>query len=137
MVHGTWYMVPWVVLRFYGLRSNVPLESHFMKEIDLTDAKAAPKLLQAAQIEVDTLKKRIVQSLSFGDGEDNLTPNILTLNYVRDYNAAIMRLTSLEAQIEKHSSAIRGVVIGDAVDLGKAKREVLDRITRFRERRGD
>ena len=108
-----------------------------MTENEKADAKALPLLLRAAQADVRDLRKRIIRDLSWGEvGRDPIsTAQVLT--YVREYGAAVLKVTSLEAQIEKHSSAICGVVQGDAVNLEDARREVLDRIARFRERRGD
>lgn len=108
-----------------------------MTDIENADAQALPLLLRAAQTKVANLRRLIIRDLSVGEtGTDPIT-TAQVLSNIRDYSAAVLNVTSLEAQIEKHSNAICGVVQGDAVNLEDARREVLDRIARFRERSGD
>ncbi|WP_145991905.1 hypothetical protein [Neptunicoccus cionae] len=108
-----------------------------MTNIEDVDVQALPLLLRDARAAVADLRKRIIRDLSERSphAEPISTAQLLTL--VREYSAAVLHVTSLEAHIEKHSSAIRGVVQGDAVNLNDARREVLDRLARFRDRSGD
>ena len=51
-----------------------------------------------------------------------------------EYCQALNDLSRIERELGKHSSAIRGVLQGGALDLDAARTEVLERIARFRER---
>lgn len=108
-----------------------------MTDTETADAQALPLLLRAAQTEVANLRQLIIRDLSVGEAEADPVTTAQVLSNIRDYSAAVLNVTSLEAQIEKHSNALCGVVQVDAVNLEDARREVIDRIARFRERSGD
>ncbi|WP_069299633.1 hypothetical protein [Neptunicoccus sediminis] len=108
-----------------------------MTKIENVDVHALPLALREARAAVAELRQRIIRDLSekSPNAEPMTTAQLLAL--VREYSTAVLHVTSLEAHIEKHSSAIRGVVQGDAVNLEDARREVLNRLARFRQRSGD
>lgn len=108
-----------------------------MTDIENADAQALPLLLHAARREVANLRHLIIRDLSGGESPTDPSTTAQLLSYVGDYSAAVLNVTSLEAQIEKHSSAIPDGDDSVAVNLENARREVLDRIARFRERNGD
>ncbi len=108
-----------------------------MTEPKKVDAQALPLQLQAARNKMKRLRQKIIQQISLRDESVELLPHALALSIAREYGLAVLEVTSLEAQIEEHSSAIYGVVQGGALNLDDAKREVFDRIARFRERSRD
>ena len=107
-----------------------------MKNSDHADAKALPSLVRAARADVTKLRNAILRELSTRSYRDSPVSTAHVLRLVREYGAALLKLTSLEDQVDQYSDSIRGIAQGNAVDLDNARREVLDRIARFRERRG-
>ena len=107
-----------------------------MSDTEKADAQALPLLLRAARTDVATLRQLIIRDLSVVESPTDPSTTAQLLAYVSDYSAAVLNVTSLEAQIEKHTNAICGSVKGDVANLEDARREVIDRISRFRERSG-
>lgn len=108
-----------------------------MTDFDETDAAALSSRLDDARANATRLRSQIVNRLLEGEGSLDVLPTATVLEYIRGYSSAIFTVTCLEAQIGKHSSAKYDVVQGDGTNLDDARREVIDRITRFRERSGD
>ena len=108
-----------------------------MTKTEQANAQALPTLLRAARADVTGLRNKLVRDLSNRTSENEVFSTAQILTYVRDYGVALLKQSSLEDQIDQNSSAIRGIVQGHAVNLEDARREVLDRIARFRERTGD
>ena len=101
------------------------------------NAQALPPLLHAARAEVTELRKTLLRELSSKTATNSPISTAQILTHVHAYGAALLNLTSLEDQIDQDSNAICGIVRGNAVNLDDARCEILNRITRFRERSGD
>lgn len=108
-----------------------------MRKTENANAQALPDLIRAARAEVFGLRKVLLRELSSKALRDSPISTAQILTHVREYGAALLKLTSLEDQIDQDSKAIRGIVQGNAVNLEDARREIIDRIARFRERSGD
>lgn len=107
-----------------------------MKKTDDANAQALPDLLRAARRDVDELRKKLLRELTTGTTAPTPVSTGRVIGLVHQYGAALVELTSVEDQIEQDSSTKYGLVQGDAVDLQQARQDVLDRITRFRDRGG-
>lgn len=105
-----------------------------MTQSDIANAQALPALLRAARAEVVELRKTLLGELSSKTVTNSPISTAQILIHVREYGAALLKLTSLEDQIDQDSTAICGIVQGNAVNLEDARREVIDRIARFRDR---
>lgn len=108
-----------------------------MTHSDTADAHALAALLRAARADVLELRKALLRELSSKAVTNSPISTAEILVNVREYGAALLKLISLEDQIDQDSTAIRGIVQGNAVNLEDARREVVDRIARFRERSRD
>jgi hypothetical protein len=108
-----------------------------MTKSEDANAQALPALLRAARADVNGLRNTLLEELSSRNLQNSPISTAQLLLYVREYGAALLKLTSLESQIDHDSTAICGIVRGNSVNLDDARREVIDRIARFRERSGD
>lgn len=108
-----------------------------MTDFDETDAAALSSKLDDARANATRLRSQIVNRLLEGEQALDALPTATVLEFIRGYSSAIFTVTCLEAQIGKHNSGTYDVVQGDGTNLEDARREVLDRIARFRERTGN